>query len=74
MSLVLGGRSTCTRLQEAFRGVFTVKMENFLSYEERKPLSYAMMKKHAPPWCAVRLYDGLSKYPVSNPPQDPSLA
>ena len=31
-------------------------------YEERKPLSYAMMKKHAPPWCAVRLYDGLSKY------------
>lgn len=37
-------------------------MENFLSYEERKPLSYAMMKKHAPSWCAVRLYDGLSKY------------
>ena len=37
-------------------------MQNFLSYEERKPLSYAMMKKHAPSWCAVRLYDGLSKY------------
>ena len=37
-------------------------MENFLSYEERKPLSYAMMKKHAPSWCAVRLYDGLNKY------------
>jgi hypothetical protein len=37
-------------------------MQNFLSYEEKKPLSYAMMKKHAPSWCSVRLYDGLSKY------------
>ena len=37
-------------------------MQDIISYEETKPLSYAMMKKHAPSWCSVRLYDGLSKY------------
>jgi hypothetical protein len=37
-------------------------MQDILKYEETKPLSYASMKKHAPSWCSVRLYDGLSKY------------
>ena len=37
-------------------------MQDILKYEEKKPLSFALMKKFAPPWCTVRLYDGLSKY------------
>ena len=37
-------------------------MQDILRYEESKPLSYAMMKKFAPPWCTVRLYDSLGKY------------
>ena len=37
-------------------------MQDILNYEETKPLSYAMMKKFAPAWCSVRLYDGLGKY------------
>ena len=37
-------------------------MQDILRYEETKPLSYASMKKHAPSWCSVRLYDGLNKY------------
>ena len=37
-------------------------MQDILKYEETKPLSYAMMKKSAPAWCSVRLYDGLGKY------------
>ena len=37
-------------------------MQDILKYEEKKPLSFALMKKFAPPWCTVRLYEGLSKY------------
>ena len=37
-------------------------MQDILNYEETKPLSYAMVKKSAPAWCSVRLYDGLGKY------------
>ena len=37
-------------------------MQDILKYEEKKPLSFALMKKFAPPWCTVRLYDGLTKY------------
>ena len=37
-------------------------MEDILRYEETQPLSYELMRKHAPKWCTVRLYDGLKKY------------
>lgn len=37
-------------------------MESILKYEETRPLSYALMKKTAPSWCQVRLYDSLNKY------------
>ena len=37
-------------------------MEDILRFEEAQPLSYELMRKHAPKWCTVRMYDGLKKY------------
>lgn len=37
-------------------------MQDILKYEETRPLSYSLMKKTAPSWCQVRLYDSLTKY------------
>ena len=34
-------------------------MQDILRFEETRPLSYALMKKSAPSWCQVRLYDSL---------------
>lgn len=37
-------------------------MEDILRFEEAQPLSFDLMRKHAPEWCTVRMYDGLKKF------------